>query len=212
MKPGHTSYEVLMMEYAAGVLDDSLSMIVTSHILLSPQAARVVRECEAVGGALMENFCSPVAMNGESLQRVLERLDRPAPARPRPRPLPQPLQDIVSGKTCAITWKTVMPGVQVYAMPLPRTHMRMRARLMKLFPGISTPRRAHQGLELTLILEGALEDETGVYQRGDLLVADENIGHGQRACRSQGCVCVNQTAGPLQLPGLIGLLNSFFRY
>ena len=95
-------YDILVMDYACGALDESLSLLMAAHLTLSPEARRRMAMLDCLGGALMDECCEPVAMLEHSLQSVLGRLDSCAPAQPCGRdggrafhgfaaPLPHPL-------------------------------------------------------------------------------------------------------------------------
>src|SRR5207245_3768 len=45
----------LLIEYAAGSLDEATALLVATHLALCPDCRRPVRRAEAVGGALLES-------------------------------------------------------------------------------------------------------------------------------------------------------------
>jgi putative transcriptional regulator len=57
------------------------------------------------------------------------------------------------------------------------------------------PHHRHEGLELTLVLEGAFGDETGVYRRGALVVADEGLNHRPYVPGTEDCLCLTASEG-----------------
>ncbi|MCD8563338.1 MAG: cupin domain-containing protein [Alphaproteobacteria bacterium] len=83
---------------------------------------------------------------------------------------------------------------------------------MKIGPGLKTPEHKHGGLELTLVLGGAVMDSEGIYRRGDLLVADETLTHSPQACPKAGCVCMVVTSAPVKLTGFMSFLNPFLKF
>jgi putative transcriptional regulator len=215
------SYQALLLAYAAGVLDEAQSLIVASHIALSPKARSFVHSCEAVGGTLMEKHCEPVPMKDCSLGKVLQRIANPCAEKnktkecadgqcafPDPIDMPEPLaRTIMLQKT--VYWRSVVPGIK--AMDLDLHCKQSRSRFVKLEPGRKAPLHRHGGMEITLVLNGAFSDDSGQYKRGDLVVVDERMTHTQQACRHDGCISLVVSATPIRLTGIAALLNPFVR-
>lgn len=213
------NYETLLLNYAVGILDQAQSLIVAAHLALSPPARAFVRDCEAIGGTLMEQDCPPVDMAPGSLEHVLACLDRPAPhphasetilTFPEDLDLPDLVLRTIHCRPCAPQWTSRLPGLKSYDLPL--ACKESKARLVRLDPAVQTPQHTHQGMEITLVLNGAFSDDSGQYRTGDLLVSDETVEHAQTACKMEGCVCMVVTSAPLKFSGLAGLINSFLKF
>ncbi len=213
------AYETLLLGYAAGILDQAQDLIVSAHIALSPQAKSFVRECEAIGGAMLEHECDPVALRNGSLESVLHRLDDRyedenkqacvSCAFPERVDLPEPLDMVVAMQRSKPSWKVVFPGLHAYDLEL--TCNRSSARFLKVDPSARAPHHSHAGTEITLVLKGAFADDTGDYRRGDLIVADERFEHAPAACPENGCVCLIVSTAPIRLKGFAAFLNPFLR-
>jgi putative transcriptional regulator len=208
-------YHTLLLEYACGALDDNLSLLMATHLTLSPAARRSVSFYECLGGALIEEGCAPVSMNKASLKTVLDQLGCPdAAARCNPAqkyiappggiPLPQPLCRFLKQES---KWRRIYPGIEV--MLFPAAACSHEVRLYRFGPGRKAPRHRHNGMELTLILDGSLHDEAGSYGRGDLLVIEPEASHSPRACKDEGCLCLVATPGHT---GWLGLLERLFGF
>ena len=220
LRHDQSSYEILLMEYAAGTLDMAQMLIVSAHLSLSPKARKIVKDCECVGGTLIEKRCEPVAMNKNSLDNVLNRLDHKTPAReadPRSRRLPDDFHMpfcIESMITCRsrLRWRSFYPGIDGFALPL--ECRKSKAHAFRIRPGVSAPAHRHEGLEITLVLDGAIGDEDGLYEQGSLLISDvEDKAHKPMASVDRGCVCLTVFSGPVHFTGgLTRLLNPFFRF
>ena len=216
-----TSYEVLLMEYAAGTLDMAQTLIVAAHLSLSPQARRIVKDCECVGGALMDKSCDPVAMNDGSLENVLKRLGtnasppRAAPVKralfPEDACLPSCVESYVDC-TNALRWKPLYPGIESFMLPL--TCRSSRAHVFRFGPGLAAPKHSHGGLEITLVLDGAFSDGNDFHQQGSLMVMDMNDApHAPKACDMNGCVCITVSSGDMRMTNpLMRMLSPFFRF
>ena len=211
-------YEALLISYAAGTLNQAEDLIVASHLAFSKQAQNFVSHCEAVGGAMVESFCEPIAMNDGALNSVLSKLDENETFHDDPHKgaaclkalqcdVPAPLKDTLKSQT--IKWHTLFPGMKAYDLKLQCKES--VARFMKADPGLKSPHHSHGGTEITLVLDGAFSDETGSYKRGDLIVTDEAHDHTPVACKNDGCICLVVTSEPIKLTGIASLLNPFLK-
>jgi putative transcriptional regulator len=212
-------YEMLLVEYATGVLDSTLSLLMASHLTLSAAARRHVAAYERLGGALIAECCEPVAMASDCLKAVMARLDECAgdePCAPGKAAhdfgcgLPQPLQQYMTDHAChEKKWRRVRRSVSVMNVPLPGKTAR-RAMLVQAGPGAPLPRHRLSAREYALVLQGALRDyQHGAYQTGDLLVIETSTSQRPVADAAEGCVCLVIADGPDAAPGWLGGLFPF---
>ena len=212
-----SGYDALLFGYAAGNLDEAQSLVVATHLTYSEKARNIVRQCEDLGGVLIEKQCEPVSMCDAALNNVLSRIENNAhnvihkdaccQKAALGFEIPKPLAESVSGQS--IKWKPLFPGMKAYDLPL--GCKKSVARFMKADPGHVSPHHSHSGMEITLVLDGAFSDETGQYKRGDLVVTGEEHDHTPRACPTNGCVCLVVTSEPIKLTGIARLLNPFLK-
>lgn len=218
------SYEALLMGYATGSLDEAQGLIVASHLTLCKKARARVHQCEAIGGALIETKCAPVSMSEKALTKVLDLIDqdRPQPQTRKSRSdaanthsldmdfqLPSPIYSGIESCKQRANWKTLFPGMKAYDLNL--KCKQSKARIMKAAPGCKSPHHSHNDLEITLVLDGKFHDETGSYERGDLIVIENDHDHTPVACENHGCVCLVVTTAPIKLKGVARLLNPFLK-
>jgi putative transcriptional regulator len=220
------AYHLLLAEYAAGTLDMAHSLLVSAHLSLSCKGRSFVKNCESLGGILIEQHCEPVEMSCDSLQNVLARLDagttppsdatqsaKHGPTLPTGHSLPECVQGTL--KTCCdkedsrVHWKVVYPGMRIAKLPLACN--RSKAHVIKVSPGKASPYHRHKGMEITLILDGAIIDDGGTYTQGDVMIRSEEDMHNPRSCEKSGCVCLVVGSEGIALTGLLKLLNPFVR-
>ena len=211
-------YQTLLMGYAAGILDEAQNLVVASHLTLSSKGRRLVQDCEALGGALIEAECEPATMSNAALDNVLARLDSGCEESaacatecknmPVDFDVPAPLQNTLAEQQKG-KWATLFPGMKAYDLEL--NCKQSTARFMQARPGLKSPHHHHRGMEITLVLDGAFTDETGAYKRGDLIVTDDTLEHTPVACKMQGCTCLVVTTAPIRLTGIASLLNPFLK-
>lgn len=201
----------LLMAHAAGRLPEPVSLVVATHLALSPASRERYRRYEAVGGALLEEL-EPIALGDDAWVRLLARLgetprDAPRPARCSTPGLPGPLCHYLPAPIEQLPWRSYGHAAEV---ELTVKAPGYRTTLVRVRAGSRVPRHTHEGSELTLVLAGGFRDETGHYRLGDLAVADSSIDHRPIADVGANCLCLTVTDAPLRLTGLFGrVLNPF---
>mgnify|MGYP001799643774 FL=1 len=203
----HHLTEELLMAYSAGDLPEAVNLIVATHISLCDECRAALESYEAIGGAVLDT-CESVAMSETSLSSVLsmihkqdsEILERETVAPAKDVVLPAPLADYVAGGLENVKWRPVGMGVKQAVLP---TSDEASARLLYIPAGTAIPDHGHEGMELTLVLKGAFQDEDGYYGRGDIEIASEDVHHTPVADISEDCICLAVTDAPLRFKGLV---------
>lgn len=212
------SYEALLLDYAAGTLCLPLSSIVAAHLTLSPQSRAQVSEYEKIGGAMLENMCEPVAMDKGCLDKVLQKLG-PCGGKSKTEKcthteiggitVPASLKNLKACDQSKRQWKTVAQGFEVLPM---KKDFFARYMLIRLQPNAQVPAPQHRGLEITLVLEGAFYDENGRYERGDMIIVDDQTNGAPTADKETGCVCLSVRAVLPRVHGWTGfIIHQFLR-
>lgn len=212
---GTSGLDELLMAHAAGRLPEPVSLIVATHLALSPPARARYRRYESVGGALLDEL-EPVPLEDGAWERLLGRLGAPedeataAPVKPEVAGLPRPLRDYLPGSLDELRWRSYGSAAGI---ELDVKAPGYRTTLLRVHAGRRVPQHTHEGSELTLVLEGAFRDATGRYARGDLALADSSVDHRPVADPGEDCMCLTVTDAPLRLTGLFGrFLNPFVRF
>ncbi|MBJ6372812.1 ChrR family anti-sigma-E factor [Sedimentitalea arenosa] len=198
----HHLSDDLLMAYSAGTLPEAFSLMVASHVSLCDVCRAQLETFDAVGGALLED--ETAEMGEDSLAATIAMISghAPQPRAPRKRPgvLPGPLQEYVGGDLEAIKWRPVGMGVKQAILPTSRD---ASARLLFIPAGAAVPDHSHNGMEMTMVLQGAFSDEDDRFARGDVEMADESVHHTPVADISEDCICLAVTDAPLKFTGLI---------
>lgn len=198
----HHINDELLMGYAAGSLPEAFDLVVATHVSLSDDARGRLASFEALGGALLEEVdATPLAEDSfaETMARIREGDMRPIqrPARPRAAGVfPKPLQDYVGGDLADVKWKSVGLGVKQCILGTAKDGA--TARLLLIPAGQAMPDHGHNGLEATLVLQGAFIDDSGRFARGDIEVADVETEHMPVADIGEDCICLVATDAPLK--------------
>ncbi len=207
----HQIPDQMLMAYAAGTLEYPFALIVAAHASLNDECRARLAAHEAVGGAVLESQAG-AEVSAAAKDALLARLDAPEPSDPEPvyersGALPGPVMQALKGKPPR--WKSVGRGVRQTILHADGSGS---VRLLFIPPGQAVPDHGHQGIEMTLVLQGAFSDETGRFGVGDLEVADDDLEHTPVAEMGSPCICLAATDAPLKFKGLIPrMLQPLFR-
>jgi putative transcriptional regulator len=202
--------EPLYLDYATGALSPAARLLVDTHLTMRPDRRADVAVWEAVGAQLLDTGPEPISEIARArVQRRLDRAEALAEEEEVARAggvlgLPEPLASAIGRPLEALTWTSPIPGMHEWAFP-----QYPDARLLRLNPGGGVFEHSHTGLELTLILRGAYADGEGVWNPGDLEVADSELWHAPRVIGTQECLCFAVTEGAYRLKGWKRLLAGF---
>ncbi len=214
--PSHHPGEAVLIDYAGGALCEGAALVVATHLAFCPCCRDAVADLDAIGGALLEDL-EPEPLAPGCLDALLARIDRDAArgdAAPHadtrqtdttetnttdPR-LPAPLRGYLRGPLERQRWRFLQPGMRGVDL---RTGGTASVRLLRLAGGVRVPRHTHDGLELTVVLEGGFSDAFGAFGPGDMAVGDATIDHSPRS-DPEGCLCLAATIGALRLTGPLG--------
>ena len=195
--------------YAAGRLPQPYALVVAAHVSLCLECRAGYEAHQAIGGAVLEGTRQE-AVSGELKARVLARLDAPEVPEPtyeRTGAYPGPVVEALKGKPPR--WRSLGMGIrQCILVSGPSGSVR----LLHIPPGQAVPDHSHNGVELTLVLQGSFSDETGRFGVGDLEVADQALEHTPIADAGEPCICLAATDAPLRFTSLVPrLLQPLFR-
>ncbi|MEY8840291.1 ChrR family anti-sigma-E factor, partial [Cribrihabitans sp. XS_ASV171] len=185
-----------------------------THLSLCDECRARAESFDAVGGVLLDDGPTDVAMDARSLADTMEMIKQGTP-RPRvqePAPcnvLPAPLSAYAGGDLSKVKWRSVGMGVKQAILA---TSPEATARLLYIPAGAAVPDHGHRGMELTMVLQGAFSDEVDRFGRGDVEIADEDLEHMPVADIGEDCICLAVTDAPLRFNSLMPrLFQPFFR-
>ena len=209
----HHTPDALLAAYAAGTLSPAFSLVVASHISICADCRAALEGHHAVGGALLDGS-ETAPLSGALKSDILAMLDDPAPAatatvaaRKGEAIYPGPVMEALKGKKPR--WRSLGLGLK-QAILSDDEHGSVR--LLHIPAGQAVPDHGHNGMELTLVLQGSFSDETGQFARGDLEVADEDLDHTPVADGGAPCICLAATDAPLRFHSFVPrLFQPIFR-
>ncbi len=202
----HHLTDEILMGYAAGTLPEAFNLMVATHVSLCDTCRAQVAALESIGGEVLDLTAdNVVSMDEGSLAATLSLIaGGPVEEIRMPRVkdsiLPGPLQDYVGGDLKDIQWRSVGLGVKQAILP---TSKDASARLLFIPAGAAMPDHGHHGTEMTMVLQGAFQDEDDYFARGDVEVADSDLHHTPVADIHEDCICLAVTDAPLRFNGLL---------
>ncbi len=198
-----------MAAYVSGNLPQAYALVLATHISMCDSCRASYAAHASIGGAVLDGSSS-VSVSPVLRNRVLDMLDTP-PREDKPFRasgiFPAPLMQAMNGTPPR--WRALGAGIRQSVLYREKS---CSARLLYIPAGEAVPEHGHGGLELTLVLQGAFEDETGRFGVGDMEIADGELDHQPVATGDVPCICLAATDEPLNFKSLLPrLLQPVFR-
>jgi putative transcriptional regulator len=200
LKITHHLDEATIIAFAAGTLGEAHGFAAATHVAYCSHCRTAMREAESLGGQMMLDDGAR-AVTDTCRAATLASLDAIAVAPAKTKPLtssevPAVLNNLLNNQPLdALKWKTKVPGVATYEIPLSskgNTHLQ----LLRIGKGRQMPEHGHGGEEITVVLRGSYSDHTGRYMAGDVADFDEEMEHQPKVDSDIDCICLVATEAP----------------
>jgi putative transcriptional regulator len=205
----HHTPDALLAAYAAANLPQPYALVVAAHISLCLECRSSYEAHQTAGGVVLETV-SAEDVSAALKSNILAQLDapfKPEPVYQRSGVYPGPVMEALKGKPPK--WKSLGLGVRQSILS---ARSEGSVRLIYIPPGQAVPDHSHNGMELTLVLQGSFSDDSGRFGVGDLEVADQDIEHRPIADAGTPCICLAATDAPLRFSTFFPrLLQPLFR-
>ena len=210
MATKHHISDELLLEYAAGGLEEAWCIAVATHLAFCPECRTRLETIEAAGAMLMESIEPQMANVSEdaSWAALTARLEcegtreaddgKPASALStgEAADVPEPLRSYIGGSLSGVKWKRLGVGAEQFII---ETEDRSAtARLLRIPAGKPVPEHSHNGRELTLVLTGSFVSEGVEFGPGDLEEEDDETEHQPMVTPERECICLTVTDAPLR--------------
>jgi putative transcriptional regulator len=199
--PKRPSDEVLA-DFAAGRLDEGLSLVVAAHVETNRETASDLALMQSAGGALLDTVePEPMKLSGKEAALALPVAAGPAAttAAQVEEGLPRVLSPYRLGR-----WHPIGRGIALRRVEVPGAEARVF--MLRAKPGIALPAHRHTGREWTAILAGAYAHQYGRYAAGSFDEADERHAHAPYVDPEEGCTCIVALTGEVRFEGWFGRL------
>jgi len=208
-----------LVDYSSGGLSPALCVSVSAHLHFCDACRLRNDQLAEIGGVLLEDV-NPELLGECALDEVLSKLDEntdiaskvvtgPQDVEPELAKLPQMVRSLLPDT--GPRWRFLSPSLRVSKIPVGET--RYELSLHKIKAGGKTPDHDHNGLEVTVVLQGSFSDESGVYNEGDFIVRRPGEIHKPIASQHEECISLSVEEAPIRLVGPVSrFLNPFFSF
>ncbi|MEL6202462.1 MAG: ChrR family anti-sigma-E factor [Pseudomonadota bacterium] len=196
-----SSMDTLLSSYVSGTLPTPVQVLIESHLELSTANHDFVSGLEMAAGDQLSSIAPTAFRDRDSALEAIFSSEPVSRSKQQAKScgiLPTALQDFIGFKADDIPWKTKMPGFREYDLPdIDGCHVSM----FWIKPGRTVPAHTHEGVELSLIVDGAFHDSRGRFGRGDISIADDSVDHRPTAETDRPCIGFAVCDGALRLTG-----------
>lgn len=196
-----SSMDSLLSGYVAGSLPVPVQVLMESHLELSNKNHGFVAGLEAAAGEQLSDLAPTALRDRDSALEAIfaaEPMTHTMQMKSAGDVLPSALRDFIGYGVDDIPWKTKMPGFREFDLPdVDGCHVSM----FWIKPGRTVPAHTHEGVELSLIIDGAFHDTRGRFGRGDISIADDSVDHRPTAEADRPCIGFAVCDGALRLTG-----------
>ncbi|BFM50436.1 ChrR family anti-sigma-E factor [Marinomonas sp. THO17] len=218
----HPSIETLT-DYAAGALPLAHSLCVSTHLEQCPECQKQLMKLEALGAELFEQNTMPTQsvryLKDQFFAKLSQQEAVPSdtaintalPQRDSKGYLiPKSLRQFIHHDYDELPWMHLSPSFKIAT--LLNEEGGAQVALTRVKPGAHMPTHTHTGDEITLVLEGAFSDETGIYRKGDFICRDARHKHKPIVTKDAECICLTVLDAPIEFTGwFTRLLNPILR-
>ena len=220
----HPSIETLT-DYAAGSLPLTHSLCVSTHIEHCQECQQQIRKLEMLGSHLFEqaktesrrldslkdSFFKTLAERPEHDTLGKEQVSKePEQSWKDEYRVPRSLRQFIKSSYDDLNWMRLSPSFKIAT--LYNEEGGAQIALTRVKAGAHMPSHTHTGDEITLVLEGAFSDESGVYRQGDFISRDPSHKHKPIVTKDAECICLTVLDAPIEFTGwLTRLLNPIIR-
>lgn len=196
--------DLLISQYVAGSLPKAAHVLLGSHLQMQKPNAQLVDALQRLAGDGLEDMTCDETFSREFRDRAISDIVRSDPPAWSVLPpgqgsqLPALLRDYTGKDLTSIPWRRKLPGLREHVI---ERSPDVEASLLWARPGRALPNHGHNGLELTLVIEGEFHDHRGNFTQGDISVADETLDHRPIVGDSGPCVCFSVLFAPIALSG-----------
>lgn len=204
--------------FSAGSLPFNQALCISAHLQHCAQCRQDLKRLNHVGSELFSEL--PTSSVSDTLkERVMAQLDSQPEteaadsgiSKSRPSDVPRCLQPLIPNGLEGLPWKRLSPSI--YAAKLCNDVDGSKVEMLRIKPGGQVAPHNHTGEEVTLVLQGSFSDNTGVYNKGDIIYRNKEDKHHQPiASQDAECICLTSVQAPIQFTGFFArLFNPFIR-
>ena len=219
----HPSSEMLL-NHSMGKTNEAESLIISSHIAYCAACKAEVAKYENIGGfylknheelkvskSLWNNLLNKIEDTKQDVEeknfvdyKIKTRLDQKGVR------IPSFLQQYLPNASDTKNWSSTINNVKYYNINFSESDY--KGKMLEIPPGKIMPKHSHEGVEATMVFHGGYSDESGNYNKGDLVILEDNEEHTPISSEETGCICLVVYSGSLKFKGLLGSILNLSRF
>ena len=196
--------DALLAEYSAGHVSAPAAALVSAHLDMRPESAAFVADLESAGGTWLDDLRPADVDHRDSILDAIFASDQEdgnpvgVDTAAAAGLVPPQIAELLGIDGNDIPWKSRLGGIR----EVRRKYVDgSSASLLWIRAGQQIPTHTHDGIELTLVLQGAFSDADGRFGRGDVAIADDDVDHCPTAEPGEDCICFVVLDAPLKFTG-----------
>jgi putative transcriptional regulator len=218
----HPSSDMLL-KYSMGNTTEAESLIISCHVAYCAECKEELKKYETIGGYYLSNH-KELSVSKDLWKNILVKVDgldqeeyqtnytshsiKSALSQSEIK-VPSTLSEYLGSDFDTKNWKSSINNIKYKDIKFQDRNI--SGKLLEIPANKSMPKHGHEALEATLVLHGGYFDETGDYNKGDLVVASSDEVHSP-VSDSSGCICLVVYSGSLQFKGLLGSILNLTKF
>ena len=219
----HPSSEMLL-NHAMGNTNEAESLIISSHIAYCPVCKAEVAKYENIGGFYLKNH-EELNVSKSLWNNLLGKLDGVEQDSKETNfvdykiksrlnengvRVPSFLYHYLPNASDTKNWSSTINNVKYFNINFKENSY--KGKLLEIPPGKVMPKHSHEGLEATMVFHGGYSDEVGSYNKGDLVILDDNDEHSPVSSEQTGCICLVVYSGSIKFKGILGSILNLSKF
>ena len=219
----HPSSEMLL-NHAMGNTNEAESLIISSHITYCSACKAEVAKYENIGGFYLKNH-EELKVSKSLWNNLLDKIEDTTQDREKTNFLdyriktslenngvriPSFLHQYLPNASDTKNWSSTINNVKYYNINFSESDY--KGKMLEIPPGKIMPKHSHEGVEATMVFHGGYSDESGNYNKGDLVILEDNEEHTPISSEETGCICLVVYSGSLKFKGLLGSILNLSRF
>ena len=214
----------MLINYAMGNSSEAEALIIAGHLTYCSQCKKDVYEYENLAGEFLYEH-EKVGVSTDLYSKVLDIIDtKEQTTKPisyidfkiksslceKGIRLPSFISRYLDKKHDTSSWTTALNNVRYTDLTF--KDEKFKGKFLEIPPGKSMPKHGHEGYEATLVLHGGYSDETGHYNKGDLVFANDRHVHSPVASKESGCLCLVIYSVSIKFKGILGTILNLSKF
>jgi putative transcriptional regulator len=177
-----------LMSCASGTQPEALGAVISTHLSMCPHCRNELKIHSFIGETLFNTLDETPLEFIKTTQPPKQNISQSSINFPSQK-LHEVLHQVNSRQFNKIQWKPVASGVEDFSFSLSGKD-NGTLKLIKLGNNISIPHLERSGLQIIMVMDGALVDKDGIKNKGDIIHLGPENPYSLTASDVNGCICL----------------------